>query len=883
MRGVPILSWLRPYLQPATYLGLGVGLFVAATLVYLIERDRQSAYNAALRNGSNLSLAFADYIARTFQSADNTLLVLRKLHQQDPEFFNLVFAADDPALRNTLISQIWLVDSDGIVSDTSSAYNTIGLPFSDYDSYITQRDALVDQLHIGKPAILKHSGNWGIMLTRRIVNPDGSFGGMIAAALDPRLFEKFYGSLDLGKDGMASLLGLDGVIRARGGHGESHSESFGRNVLKDAPAFKIYREQPTGSYWNAIDMHGPIRRLITYRVVDGLPLMAAVGISEASVYRHAWENARTYIVMAAGLGVAIVITVAFAAARERRLETTARELARTNMLLEAALDNMPHGLCMFDRNGHLVLCNRSYTEMYGLKPEQALPGTHLRTILEARVAAGSSPANAERYIAERLSEAFLPEPGYKVDELRDGRVFAVSRNGMPDGGSVAVHQDITTQQQAEARIRHLAHYDGLTNLANRMLFLEAVTRAADRFGRDGTPFAVHLLDLDRFKEINDSLGHAVGDALLREVAHRLAGCVRGGDLVARLGGDEFAVLQSLGDSPAADASVLASTLLAVVSAPYDFESHHLVAETSIGTALAPEHGLVAEHLLKRADLALYAAKSGGRNGVRMFEPDMEQAAASRHALTMDMRDSLLRGDFRLHYQPVVRVSNGETIGVEALIRWQHPQRGLIPAAEFIPLAEETGLIVPIGEWVLRTACAQAADWPAQLKVAINLSAGQFLNNDLLRTVREAIAVSKLPPERIELEVTESVLLERSEENLGVLRELQALGIAIVLDDFGTGYSSLSFLRSFRFNKIKIDRSFVAELASSADCMAIVCAVTGLARSLDIATTAEGVEDAEQLALLAAAGCNEAQGYLFGRPKPIEEFAPRVIGLRRAAS
>jgi diguanylate cyclase (GGDEF)-like protein/PAS domain S-box-containing protein len=552
------------------------------------------------------------------------------------------------------------------------------------------------------------------------------------------------------------------------------------------------------------------------------------------------------------------------------------------MLLETALDNMPHGLCMFDADGKLVLSNRSYTEMYGLKPEQARPGMHLSEILKARVAVGSSPANADRYIAERLREAFLPEPGYKVDELRDGRVFAVSRNGMADGGSVAVHQDITVQQQAEAKIRHLAHYDGLTHLANRMLFLEAVTRAADRFRSEGTPFAVHLLDLDRFKEINDSLGHAVGDALLCEVAQRLNSCVRSGDLVARLGGDEFALLQPLGEDARGEAVALAESLLAVISAPYDFESHHLVVETSIGTALAPEHGLNAEHLLKKADLALYAAKSGGRNGFRMFEPTMEHAAASRHALTMDMRDALLRGEFMLHYQPIVRISNGETIGMEALIRWQHPRRGLVPAAEFIPLAEETGLIVPLGEWVLRAACAEAALWPMPVKIAINLSAGQFQSR-LLQVVEEALADSRLPPERIELEVTESVLLERSEENLGILRALQDRGIAVVLDDFGTGYSSFSFLRSFRFDKIKIDRSFVAELSSSPDCMAIVCAVTGLARSLDIATTAEGVEDDEQLALLSAAGCNEVQGYLFGRPQPIGHFAPRLVGTQRKAA
>jgi diguanylate cyclase (GGDEF)-like protein len=883
MRRVPNLAWLRPYRQPATYLGIGVCLFIGAAVVYLIERDRQAVSDAAVRNGSNLSLAFADYIGRTFQSADNTLQVLRKLHQQDPENFRLAAAAQDPALRNSLFTHSVVTDAAGTVTDASAPEGEKGAPFSDAEALGTLRAAAKDELFIGKPAILKPHGRWGIMLSRRLTAPDGSFAGVIAAAIDPHLFEIFYGAIDLGENGMASLIGLDGIIRARGGDGgaKSHAGSFGRSVLS-APAFKLYQTYPTGSYWNAAGIVDPVKRLVTYRLVDGFPLMAAVGMSEASVFRHAQANAKAYLIIAACLTIAIAVTIVIAAARERRLDATAKELAHTNMLFETALDNMPQGLCMFGSDGRLILCNRRYTEMYGLVPEQALPGTPLRSILDARIAAGSSPVNAERYIATRMHDAFLPEPGYTVDELRDGRVFAVSRNSMSGGGSVAVHQDITTQQQAEAKIRHLAHYDGLTSLANRMLFLEAVTRAAHSYQQDGTPFAVHLLDLDRFKEINDSLGHAVGDVLLREVAQRLNSCVRNGDLVARLGGDEFALLQPLGEAPEAEAASLAESLLAVISAPYDFESHHLVVETSIGTALAPEHGLNAENLLKKADLALYAAKSGGRNGFRMFEPTMELAAASRHALTMDMRESLLRGDFELHYQPIVRIANGETIGMEALIRWRHPRRGLVPAAEFIPLAEETGLIVPLGEWVLRAACAEAALWPMPVKIAINLSAGQFQSR-LLQVVEEALADSRLPPERIELEVTESVLLERSEENLGILRALQDRGIAVVLDDFGTGYSSLSFLRSFRFDKIKIDRSFVAELSSSPDCMAIVCAVTGLARSLDIATTAEGVEDDEQLALLSAAGCNEVQGYLFGRPQPIGHFAPRLVGTQRKAA
>ena len=378
--------------------------------------------------------------------------------------------------------------------------------------------------------------------------------------------------------------------------------------------------------------------------------------------------------------------------------------------------------------------------------------------------------------------------------------------------------------------------------------------------------AVLCLDLDRFKPVNDTLGHPVGDALLRAVAARLLACVREGDTAARLGGDEFAVLQAGAGQPEA-AGALARRLVEALSAPYEVLGHQVVVGASVGVALAPGDGRDPDELLKRADMALYRAKADGRGTFRSFEPGMDARLQARRLLELDLRKALAAGELELHYQPLVDLRTGAVSALEALLRWRHPARGLVPPGEFVPLAEEIGLIVPVGGWVLRRACADAAGWPGGVRVAVNLSAAQFRGRELVAAVVGALAAAGLAPARLELEITETVLLRDGEATLATLRELRALGVRIAMDDFGTGYSSLGYLRSFPFDKIKIDRCFVRDLGASADCEAIVRAVTGLGGSLGIATTAEGVETEEQLERLRAEGCDEAQGFHLGRPMP----------------
>jgi diguanylate cyclase (GGDEF)-like protein len=436
---------------------------------------------------------------------------------------------------------------------------------------------------------------------------------------------------------------------------------------------------------------------------------------------------------------------------------------------------------------------------------------------------------------------------------------------MQGGGWVATFEDITDWQKAQAQIAHMAHHDALTNLPNRTLFRERLDQAL-RDTRHDDHVAVLFLDLDHFKAINDSLGHPTGDNLLKEVADRLKGCIRARDTVCRLGGDEFAVVQVGGDPQASPAN-LANRLIDVIGAPYEIQGHQITIGVSIGIAVTPGDGRDPDELLKNADLALYRAKADGRGIFHFFEVGMDARAQARRLLEVDLRGALLRGEFLVYYQPIQDLMTGQVTGFEALVRWNHPLRGLIEPLNFIPVAEETGLIVPIGDWVLRSACLDAAGWSRDVCVAVNLSPAQFKSRNLVPSVVSALVISGLAACRLELEITESVLLQDSEVTLATLHKLRALGVKISMDDFGTGYSSLSYLRSFPFDKIKIDRSFVNELASRDDSMAIVRAVTGLGKSLGISTTAEGVETIEQLALLRLEGCNQVQGYLFSPARP----------------
>ncbi|HEY8565739.1 MAG TPA: PAS-domain containing protein [Beijerinckiaceae bacterium] len=582
----------------------------------------------------------------------------------------------------------------------------------------------------------------------------------------------------------------------------------------------------------------------------------------------------TYRPMAGGGWVA---TYADITERVRAEEALAEQRQR----LDAALNNMAQGLCMFDAAFRIVIFNERFVDMLGFDRDAVRPGATLRMLFEHTVALGNLHGSADTHYDEYV-QALATRGSLTMHRvLRDGRTIAINHRPMTGGGWVATYEDITEQKRNEARIAHMARHDALTNLPNRTLFREALEEALDR-AEKGETFGVLCLDLDHFKAVNDTLGHPTGDALLRAVTARLQEALAGSGLLARLGGDEFAILLPALERPEAAATV-ARRLIEAVADPYELDGHQVVIGTSVGLAVAPSDGSDPDTLLKNADMALYRAKSEGRGTCHSFEPAMDARLQQRRTLELDLRKALALAQFELYYQPLVSVSSGEVSGFEALLRWRHPVRGLVGPADFIPLAEEIGLIVPLGEWVIARACAEAVTWPRDLKVAVNLSPAQFKSRNLVLAVAAALGKSGLSPQRLELEITESVLLADSEATLATLHQLRGMGVRIAMDDFGTGYSSLSYLRSFPFDKIKIDRSFVRELAERNDCLAIVRAVSGLGSSLGMVTTAEGVETEEQLRRVEAEGCTEVQGYYFSPPRPAGELGIFFNGRAAAAA
>ena len=534
---------------------------------------------------------------------------------------------------------------------------------------------------------------------------------------------------------------------------------------------------------------------------------------------------------------------------------------------QAALSNMAQGLSMFDAQDRLIICNGQFTRLYGLPERLTEEKTPLDRLVEHHWRGGRPMAKVKRLI-RRARKGSQGDHSSGEIVLTDGRVLNVHCRLLADGGWIATHEDVTQRRKAEERIAYLANFDALTGLSNRAQFNEQLERLVAYLDR-GHHFALHAVDLDRFKDVNDTLGHAAGDELLRQVASRLREAVRTGEVVTRLGGDEFAILQFPLERPE-EAGALASRIVKVLGKPFVINGRTVEIGASVGIALAPSDTRDPAELMRKSDVALYRAKADGRNSHRFYQRGMDEAQHARRALEADLRAAVQKGEFELFYQPIMDVAEERIVSCEALLRWRHPERGLVQPAEFITVAEETGLILQIGQWALNEACRQAASWPAGAKVAVNLSPVQFRNPRLASQVKAALTRAGLDPSRLELEITESLLLQDTRSVLKSLHRLRAMGVSIAMDDFGTGYSSLSYLRSFPFDKIKIDRSFISGLGSRADNLAIVQAAIGLSKSLGMICTGEGVEKPEEFALLKAAGCDQVQGYYIGRPLPASD-------------
>jgi diguanylate cyclase (GGDEF)-like protein/PAS domain S-box-containing protein len=564
-----------------------------------------------------------------------------------------------------------------------------------------------------------------------------------------------------------------------------------------------------------------------------------------------------------------------------------RELRSTKNFLDTIIENIPMPLVVKDaQTQKFTFVNQAYEEFIGHSRDELIgktvydlyPYAIARKIGDLDTAAAEAARTGVSLIKAEVP-AQTAHGGARI--INSLRLFVRGDDDAP-GHLITVFEDVTDRRQAEERVVHMALHDALTDLPNRSHFQSRLREALARVAR-GERLAVHCLDLDNFKNINDALGHAVGDDLLRSVAERLRGCVREIDAVARLGGDEFAIIQNPIEGPS-DAADLAQRVRDAIGRPFDLGGVQAVVNTSIGIAIAPGDATEPEALLKQADMALYAAKSEGRGVFRFFQSDMDARMRLRHEIEHDLRDAIAAGELRLHYQPVVDVASGEVCGLEALLRWPHARRGLVPPVEFISVAEESGLIIPLGEWVLRKALADAARWPEHVRVAVNLSPVQFRSRDLAQSVIAACSAARVAPSRLELEVTEAAFLAATKEVLATLDQLRALGVKIVMDDFGTGYSSLNYLRRFHFDKIKIDRSFVRDLSDDRNLSAVIIeAVVRLARALDVTTTAEGVETVAQLDIIRAAGVTEMQGWLYSPARPLEELDGLFEARARASS
>lgn len=560
-----------------------------------------------------------------------------------------------------------------------------------------------------------------------------------------------------------------------------------------------------------------------------------------------------------------------------------RDISALAMRFDRALTNMPHGLCMFDQTGQVAVANGKLNQFFELPEDLDLKGMSARQLARTAIRTGKLNLRQVRRVWRSFADNHENDDGEElVLEIRNGRTLAITFEFLGDGGVVAVVQDISERRQAERTISRMARFDALTNLPNRNLLQDRLHYFSSN-SRAGTPSAVHFIDLDHFKQVNDTLGHSRGDMLLRIVAERLQGIVRQSDMASRFGGDEFVVLQTPASS-VADVSALAKRIVTELSKPYRVDGNEVIIGATIGVAMMPRDGVSADEILKNADTALYRAKAENRGTWRFFKPQMEVEAQARRTLELDLRKAVEQDQFELYFQPVFDLSTHRVSVCEALIRWPHPERGFISPGEFIPIAEETGAIVEIGEQVLEKACRECLKWPRDIGVAVNLSPLQFTRIDVVDLIRRALTSTQLSAHRLEIEITESTLLQNTKATTLALQKIQSLGVKVSLDDFGTGHSSLSYLHSFPLNKIKIDRSFLEGISVQKRAVILLRGVTKLSVDLGLRVTVEGIETEDQLELVNKDGyVHEAQGYLFSRPLPAADVRELLFSSTPAAN
>lgn len=898
----------RPRLTSLVVAGQAtLGLLIAVTIGVHVIDLRASALADAKRSLISQALVLADQAERAFEAVDlvQTTLVetIRARGLNTPgelrralgtEAVNRDLDAHVAALPQ--IELLGLVDADGAVINQSHEWPLRSGSVADRPYFTALQADPGKETVISDVFVARLTHAPALVISHRLSAPDGRFLGITMGGVPISYFERLYETVYNLDHVAIALTRTDGLLIARYPYPDKACPSL---FVRQAITNLLNATGTASATLQHVSPVDGVERVVAGRRLAKYPMVVSAAADVRTVLAP-WRKQTGYLVAVAVLLECVIGAVGILMLRQLRShrllaearalaseELAARRGAETELALGrerdrldsalqvqaarfgVALGAMTQALCIFDAADGLVVGNDRLAHILGLPSASIAPGMTILGLRDLAAETGGllwSDIDSLHAVLDQLKSA--GHNAARTFELTDGRTLEVNFAPMDGDGWLATLEDVTAQRKVEARIAYMAHHDALTGLANRTLFHARLAEAIAR-GERSAHCAVLYLDLDHFKAVNDTLGHPVGDALLCEVTQRLLREVRKVDTVARLGGDEFAIVLDNCAVPE-DVTNLAKRLIDAIAEPYVFDGDEVVIGTSIGIALVPSDGKDPDAVLKAADLALYRSKSEGRGRFCFFEPAMNERMQARRTMELDLRRAISEGEFRMHYQPIINVASRTVSGFEALVRWYHRDRGMVSPADFIPLAEETGLIVPLGRWVMQQACADAATWPGALRVAVNLSPLQLNSRSLLEDIAAALASTGLPASRLELEITETAILEDSDAVLALLRQLRGMGARIALDDFGTGYSSLSYLRRFPFNKVKIDRSFISGLGKVKDCDTIVAAVIDLCDRLGMVTTSEGVETEAQLAKLAAFRSTEAQGYLFSRPLPANE-------------